>query len=267
MCSLPKSLAATDSVAMEPTTVVPGVAATETAVPATETASPPLAEAMSVADALSSMSASVADTFLSSDSFSFFSFKALAFAVVDSTAVAAFACSSFFGGCSGSGYANNDGLAPLFTAKFFGIFSFSVRPTRAFGVSTRENMWIKGNQYHICAKRQKPMAAPGRSTPDLEKKEALRFRPPASMMPLARIAPKRVIASSCLSEIVFSKESRKVLTRSVDPGAVCMYNKPMAITAPWRTKSVPSDISGCSKECASLFALPAHANPNAMAAA
>mmetsp|Transcript_63232 Transcript_63232/g.137524 ORF Transcript_63232/g.137524 Transcript_63232/m.137524 type:complete len:304 (+) Transcript_63232:793-1704(+) len=219
--SLPRSLAATDSVAMEPTTVVPGVAATETT-------STPFAEAPSATEllreALSSMSASAkeAEAFFISLSFSFFSFNALALAAVESTAVAAFACSSFLGGCNGSGYAKSDGLAPDLHEKFLGIFSFSVRPMSAFGVKVKENMWIKGNQYHICVKRQKPIAAPRRSTPDLEKSEAQELRPPASMMPLARIAPNRVIMSSCLSLMTFCKVSRNSFTRSVLPGEVCI---------------------------------------------
>merc|ERR1712151_496304 len=142
-----------------------------------------------VTEALSSMSTSAPTvpvaTFFISASFSFWSLEAFAFAAVDRTAVAAFACSSFFGGCIGSGYAKSDGRAPQFNEKFFGIFSLSFKPTRAVGVRVSENMWIRGYQYHICAKRQKPMAAPLRSIPECEKNEAQQFLPPASMMPLA----------------------------------------------------------------------------------
>mmetsp|Transcript_7655 Transcript_7655/g.20593 ORF Transcript_7655/g.20593 Transcript_7655/m.20593 type:complete len:276 (+) Transcript_7655:249-1076(+) len=213
--SLARSLAATDSVAAEPTTVVPGVAATEMR-------SPPIVEAATdwLTEALSSMSTSAVA--FSSLSFSFLSRRALALAAVDSTAVAVFACSSFFGGCRGSGYAKSDGRAPHFREKFFGIFSFSVRPMSAFGVSVKENMWISGNQYHICVKSMKPMAAPRRRTPDLEKSDAHELRPPASMMPLARMAPKRVMTSSCLSPMTFCSLSRNSFTRSVLPGEVCM---------------------------------------------
>mmetsp|Transcript_125199 Transcript_125199/g.176728 ORF Transcript_125199/g.176728 Transcript_125199/m.176728 type:complete len:221 (-) Transcript_125199:1053-1715(-) len=149
--SLPRSLcAATDSVAAEPTTVVPGVAATETmSAPRTEDAAPSATEPPM--EALSSMSTSALDGafFSSFASFSFFSLSCLALAAVERTAVAAFAVSSFFGGCMGSGYAKSDGLAPLRTEKFLGIFSLSVMPIKAVGVRVSENMWIKGNQYHI----------------------------------------------------------------------------------------------------------------------
>mmetsp|Transcript_40238 Transcript_40238/g.75001 ORF Transcript_40238/g.75001 Transcript_40238/m.75001 type:complete len:222 (-) Transcript_40238:226-891(-) len=220
-------------------------------------------------DALSSMSTSaLEDAFFSSlASFSFFSLSCLAFAAVDSTAVAALAVSSFFGGSSGAGYANSDGLAPLFTEKFLGIFSLSVRPISAVGVNVRENMWIKGNQYHICVKRQKPIAAPRRSTPDLEKSDAQELRPPASMIPWARMAPKRVITSSCLSPMVFWSLSRNSFTRSVFPGDVCMYRSPVAIIAPCLTKSEGSDMSGCRRLWASRRAVPAQAMPSAIAAA
>mmetsp|Transcript_88046 Transcript_88046/g.196831 ORF Transcript_88046/g.196831 Transcript_88046/m.196831 type:complete len:360 (-) Transcript_88046:817-1896(-) len=268
ICSLARSLAATDSVAAEPTTVVPGVAATDMA-------SPLLAKAPSatelLTEALSSMSTSVSVfSFFSlffSSSAAFFWASALAFAAVESTAVAVFACSSFLGGCNGSGYAKSEGRAPHFSEKFLGIFSLSVRPMSAVGARVRENMWMSGNQYHICVKRQKPMAAPRRSTPDLEKSEGLELRPPASMMPLARIAPKRVMTSSCLSPMTFCSFSRNAFTRSVLPGDVCMYSKPMAMMAPCRTKSVPSDISGWRRLCASNCALPAQAMPIAIAAA
>mmetsp|Transcript_26620 Transcript_26620/g.42652 ORF Transcript_26620/g.42652 Transcript_26620/m.42652 type:complete len:314 (-) Transcript_26620:246-1187(-) len=242
--SLPKSLAATDSVAMDPTTVVPGVAATDTASkPLMDEAPSAMEPTMEpTIDALSSMSTSA--VFFSSLSFSFFSLSCLALAEVDRTAVAALIVSSFLAGCSGSGYAKSDGLALDFTEKFFGILSLSLTPIRAFGVRVRENMWIKGNQYHICVKRQKPMAAPRRNTPDLEKSEAQELRPPASMMPFARMAPKRVITSSCLSAMTFCSLSRNSLTRSVLPGEVCMYRRPMAIIAPCLTKSEVSDIKG-----------------------
>mmetsp|Transcript_3886 Transcript_3886/g.11040 ORF Transcript_3886/g.11040 Transcript_3886/m.11040 type:complete len:338 (+) Transcript_3886:315-1328(+) len=264
--SMPTSSPATLSVATEPATVVPGVAATDACVPAIDIA--PATEAFSATEPLSSISTSPEEVaFFSSASFSFFSFRAFAFDAVDSTAVEAFTCSSFFGGCIGSGYAKHEGLMPLLNWKFFGILSFSVRPMRAFGVSTRENMWISGNQNHICENRQKPMAAPGRNTPDLEKKDAHELRPPASMMPFARMAPKRVITSSCLSAMVFKSFSRKALTRSVLPAEVCMYSKPMAMMAACRTKSVPSDIKGSKRACASACALPAQAMPKAMAAA
>mmetsp|Transcript_59274 Transcript_59274/g.105357 ORF Transcript_59274/g.105357 Transcript_59274/m.105357 type:complete len:282 (+) Transcript_59274:242-1087(+) len=220
--SLPRSLAATESVAAEPTTVVPGVAATET-FPLEIVEDAPPSKTEPPMEALSSMSTSAPEAFFSSlSSFSFFSFSCLAFAAVDRTAVAAFVVSSFLGGCSGSGYANTDGLAPLLTEKFFGIFSFSVKPMMAFGVSVRENMWISGNQYHICVKSTNPTAAPPRSIPDLENKEAQEFRPPASMIPCAKMAPKRVMTSSCLSPITFCNLSLNSLTRSVFPGAVCM---------------------------------------------
>mmetsp|Transcript_5402 Transcript_5402/g.14462 ORF Transcript_5402/g.14462 Transcript_5402/m.14462 type:complete len:237 (+) Transcript_5402:150-860(+) len=228
--------------------------------PATDT---PATELLT--DALSSMSTS-ASFFLSALSFSFFSFSAFALAAVESTAVAAFACSSFFGGLSGSGYANNDGFAPDFSEKFFGILSFSVRPMSAVGTSVKENMWISGNQYHIWVKRQNPIAAPLRSTPELEKREAQELRPPASMMPLARMAPNRVITSSCLSPMTFCNFVRKSLTLSVFPGEVCMYSMPMAMIEPCLTKSEASDMSGCSRLWASSWALPAHAMPRAIAA-
>mmetsp|Transcript_107036 Transcript_107036/g.284808 ORF Transcript_107036/g.284808 Transcript_107036/m.284808 type:complete len:240 (-) Transcript_107036:927-1646(-) len=237
-------------------------------------ASPLLAKAPSatelLTEALSSMSTSVSGfSFFSlffSSSAAFFSRRALAFAAVDSTAVAVFACSSFFGGCSGSGYANSEGRAPHFKEKFFGIFSFSVRPMSAVGARVKENMWMRGNQYHIWVNRQNPMAAPRRNTPDLEKSDGLELRPPASITPLARIAPKRVMTSSCLSPMTFCNFSRKALTRSVLPGDVCMYKRPMATIAPCLTKSDASDIKGCSKLCASSCALPAQAMPSAMAA-
>mmetsp|Transcript_28796 Transcript_28796/g.82450 ORF Transcript_28796/g.82450 Transcript_28796/m.82450 type:complete len:312 (-) Transcript_28796:2196-3131(-) len=222
ICSLARSLAATDSVAAEPTTVVPGVAATDIASPLFAKA-PSATELLT--EALSSMSTSVSFSFFSlflSSSATFLSRRALAFAAVDSTAAAVLACSSFFGGCNGSGYANSEGRAPHFKEKFLGILSFSVRPMSAFGVSVKENMWMSGNQYHICVKRQKPMAAPGRSTPDLENSDGLEFRPPASITPLARIAPKRVMTSSCLSPMTFCSFSLKAFTRSVLPGEVCM---------------------------------------------
>mmetsp|Transcript_104288 Transcript_104288/g.311451 ORF Transcript_104288/g.311451 Transcript_104288/m.311451 type:complete len:205 (-) Transcript_104288:538-1152(-) len=187
-------------------------------------------------EALSSMSTSASvlsffSLFLASSA-AFFSRSALALAAVESTAVAVLACSSFFGGCSGSGYAKSEGRAPHFSEKFLGIFSFSVRPMSAFGVSVKENMWISGNQYHIWVNRQSPMAAPRRSTPDLEKSDGLELRPPASMTPLARIAPKRVMTSSCLSPMTFCNFSRKAFTRSVLPGDVCMYSRPIAMIAP-----------------------------------
>mmetsp|Transcript_14385 Transcript_14385/g.23522 ORF Transcript_14385/g.23522 Transcript_14385/m.23522 type:complete len:206 (+) Transcript_14385:471-1088(+) len=163
--SLAKSLAATEP-AIEPTTVVPGVAITDA--PSLPTTEPTSATELHT-EFLSSPSTSILLLpFFSSVSFSFFSFNCFAFAAVDKTAVAVFADSSFFGGWRGSGYANNEGLALHFKEKFFGIFSSLVKPMSAVGVSVSENMWISGNQYHICENRQKPIAAPRRSIPDLE---------------------------------------------------------------------------------------------------
>mmetsp|Transcript_105948 Transcript_105948/g.192772 ORF Transcript_105948/g.192772 Transcript_105948/m.192772 type:complete len:219 (+) Transcript_105948:334-990(+) len=133
--SLARSLGAIES-AVDPTIVVPCVAATDPA-------SPPKVDALpgtEIAEALSSTSTSMLVAFFASVSFSFFSFKAFALAAVDSTAVAAFACSSFFGGVMASGYAKSEGFALHFSEKFLGIFSFSFKPTKAVGVSVNENM-------------------------------------------------------------------------------------------------------------------------------
>mmetsp|Transcript_99735 Transcript_99735/g.302813 ORF Transcript_99735/g.302813 Transcript_99735/m.302813 type:complete len:370 (+) Transcript_99735:201-1310(+) len=268
ICSLARSLAATDSVAAEPTTVVPGVAATD--MPSPLLAKPPSATELLTEAPSMSTSASAFSCFFSllfSSSAAFFSRSALALAAVDSTAVAVFACSSFFGGCRGSGYAKSEGRAPHFREKFFGIFSFSVRPMSAFGARVRENMWMSGNQYHIWVKRQNPMAAPRRSTPDEANNEADELRPLASITPLARMAPKRVMTSSCLSPMTFCSFPRNSFTRSVLPGEVCMYSRPIAMMAPCRTKSDASDINGWSKLCASSCALPAQAMPSARAEA
>mmetsp|Transcript_51748 Transcript_51748/g.95749 ORF Transcript_51748/g.95749 Transcript_51748/m.95749 type:complete len:322 (+) Transcript_51748:228-1193(+) len=219
--SLAKSLAATES-AVDPTIVVPWVAATDMASrPVTDT--PSAMELLT--DALSSASASVVAAvapFFNSSSLSFFSLSCLALAAVDKTAVATFACSSFFGGCMGSGYAKIEGLALHFTEKFFGIFNLSFKPISAVGVKVKENMWIKGNQYHIWAKSAKPIAAPLLNPPECEKKEAQQLRPPASKMPFARIAPKRTMTSSCLSPTTFDSFSRNSFTFSDLPGDVCM---------------------------------------------
>eukprot|EP00438_Fugacium_kawagutii_P011727 Skav222901 [mRNA] locus=scaffold1489:37462:38943:- [translate_table: standard] len=117
-------------------------------------------------------------------------------------------------------------------------------PIKAVGVNVKENMWINGNQYHIWVNKQKPIAAPRRSTPDFEKSDAQELRPPASIMPCARMAPKRVMTSSCLSPMTFCSLSLNSLTRSVFPGDVCMYRRPMARIAPCLTKSDGSDIRG-----------------------
>mmetsp|Transcript_35412 Transcript_35412/g.110399 ORF Transcript_35412/g.110399 Transcript_35412/m.110399 type:complete len:225 (-) Transcript_35412:1520-2194(-) len=103
ICSLARSLAATDSVAAEPTTVVPGVAATDMASPLFVKA-PSTTELLT--ETLSSMSTSASVfsfSLLFNSSAAFFSRSALALAAVERTAAAVLACSSFFGGCSGSG--------------------------------------------------------------------------------------------------------------------------------------------------------------------
>merc|ERR1719331_2207997 len=148
---LSRSLGAIES-AVEPTMVVPGVAATDALKPCVEATS----TAELATDALSSASTSMAALlllFFTASSFSFLSLFCLALAAVDNTAAAAFVNSSFFGGFIGSGYAKSEGFPWDFKEKFLGIFNLSVRPMSAVGVKVRENMWIKGNQYHICEKR------------------------------------------------------------------------------------------------------------------
>mmetsp|Transcript_3591 Transcript_3591/g.10183 ORF Transcript_3591/g.10183 Transcript_3591/m.10183 type:complete len:209 (-) Transcript_3591:933-1559(-) len=143
----------------------------------------------------------------------------------------------------------------------------SFRPTRAVGEKARDTKGTRGCQNQKLVKTAMPTSAGSLAWPRCDMSCTVTLRPPASRSPDARIAPKRVMASSCLSPTTFSRCLRKWPARlSVPWGEACMSTSACAMSAPWRTYSTESEAILLSISTASRRPVPAHATPTAIVA-
>mmetsp|Transcript_13371 Transcript_13371/g.46277 ORF Transcript_13371/g.46277 Transcript_13371/m.46277 type:complete len:253 (-) Transcript_13371:147-905(-) len=181
---------------------------------------------------------------------------------MDSTAVGALLSRLSFAVDSGGAYANRLGLH-LLTTLNLGIFRSLFRPMKHVGDSGSERKYDSGYQYQYWTNTAMPTTLDMRKTPDLDRRLMAQLRPPESSMPAAMMAPILHMASSCLSPMSLSSVLRNGPTRL---SGCCISTRDVAISAPCRTKSTASVVSGSSIETASLSPVDAHATPTAMAA-
>mmetsp|Transcript_21639 Transcript_21639/g.51698 ORF Transcript_21639/g.51698 Transcript_21639/m.51698 type:complete len:257 (-) Transcript_21639:2077-2847(-) len=203
-----------------------------------------------------SMAAASPAFFLFSASFFF------RFAVVDSTAVGARVIVVAVAVDRGGGYAKRDGLALLVRSNLT-ICRSLFRPTSAVGWKLREMKYDSGYQYQYCMKTARPTADVILNCPLCERRLTVTFLPPASRIPVARMAPILHRVSSCLSLITLSRCRRNEETCS---SGCCIWTRAIPSTAPCLTKSEASDSIGSSSATASRIPVPAQAIAMAMAA-
>mmetsp|Transcript_28151 Transcript_28151/g.62679 ORF Transcript_28151/g.62679 Transcript_28151/m.62679 type:complete len:229 (-) Transcript_28151:1342-2028(-) len=172
----------------------------------------------------SSTSMASASSPASSASLAFFLANlALFFAVVDKVTVSTrFFFSSFFSSRR-LGYANTLGLELHWISKFLGYLKSPFRPIVSVGVRARLIMCIMGYQCQCCSQRARPTALVILVKPFLEPKSREQFLPPASMIPVPRMAPILVNVLWCLSLMVELSFSRKdLILRRLQVSDCCM---------------------------------------------
>lgn len=101
-----------------------------------------------------------------------------------------------------------DGLAADFNS-ILGIFRSEFRPMMQVGVKANDKQWANGNQYQCCVNTNMPTTACKLVWPVRDCRLTVTLRPPASMMPCARMAPYLAITSSCLFVMTSEYSDRK----------------------------------------------------------
>ena len=89
--------------------------------------------------------------------------------------------------------------------RHLGICRLWLRPMEAVGERARLMKSASGCQNQKWVKTAIPTIAPIILCPDLERREMVMLRPPASRIPVARIAPNLASVSSCLSATTFCR--------------------------------------------------------------
>mmetsp|Transcript_13933 Transcript_13933/g.50008 ORF Transcript_13933/g.50008 Transcript_13933/m.50008 type:complete len:342 (-) Transcript_13933:2212-3237(-) len=141
----------------------------------------------------------------------FFAALALAFAVVDNTALTTLPLSFLSSAVTAGGYANKDGLQWLVTEQC-GILSFASKPMNAVGTNVRDTKYDSGDQYQYCVNTIMDTTAVILGKPLRARNPIVTLRPPASTMPCAMIAPIFVIVTSRLSVMWFVSRLRNGAT-------------------------------------------------------
>lgn len=83
-------------------------------------------------------------------------------------------------------------------------FRSELRPMMAVGANARDRHRLEGNQYQYWVKIISPTTALMLVWPVRDWSEMVTLRPPASIMPWARMAPNLAMTSSCLSPMTLA---------------------------------------------------------------
>lgn len=128
------------------------------------------------------------------------------------------------------------------------------KPMIAVGSKARHAQWANGYQYQNWQNNTMPTMAFVLRLPALLCKLMVTLRPPASIRPCPKAAPKRAIGSSCLSATIFAYKARVDASDGVDASDCSTRTIPSAMKAPWRTKSTLSLVIGSKISTASCIA-------------
>mmetsp|Transcript_780 Transcript_780/g.1156 ORF Transcript_780/g.1156 Transcript_780/m.1156 type:complete len:259 (-) Transcript_780:1188-1964(-) len=168
-------------------------------------------------------------------------------AVVESTAVLTRTCFFSFFSSRGLGYSNSLRSASQSTAKSTGMSRCTLTPMSAVGTNESDSMCIMGYQYQYCAHSIIPTTAGGLVKPVRDMSSIVTLRPPASRIPVPRIAPMRAIVGECFASAIVSESLvRSAAARVFTAGFSCIKSIDEAMYAPWRTKSTLSSLR-CSR--------------------